>query len=313
AGRHEFDGQMPDWSAPGIAAQVALLRQLRAEAAALSDAQLSAPERFEREHLYTVIDSELFWLDRARYPFSNPAWYIERLDPDVYLSRDYAPLETRLKGYLGYARAIPKICADIRANLKTPLPETFIKYGIAGFGGFASFYRHDVAAVFASVKDPAAQTELAAADAAAAQAMDALKQWLEGERAHATQAFALGEPLFLEMLRVTERVDLPVERLLEIGNADLERNLAALKLPVPRSLPNGTLAACVAKMNADKPVGGAVAGARAQLDGLRAFVLEKHIGTFPPDAQAQVAQAPPYMRANAAYINVPGPYEHDVA
>src|SRR4029077_11149823 len=44
AGRHEFDGQMPGWSAPGIAAQVALLRQLRAEAAALSDAQLSAPE-----------------------------------------------------------------------------------------------------------------------------------------------------------------------------------------------------------------------------------------------------------------------------
>jgi len=313
AGRHEFDGQMPDWSAPGIAAQVALLRQLRAEAAALSDAQLSAPERFEREHLYNVIDSELFWLDRARYPFSNPAWYIERLDPDVYLSRDYAPLEKRLKGYIGYARAIPKICADIRANLKTPLPETFIKYGIAGFGGFASFYRHDVAAIFASVKDPVAQAELAAADAAAAQAMDALKQWLEGQRAHATQAFALGEPLFLEMLRVTERVDLPIERLLEIGNADLERNLAALKLACAQYLPNGTLAACVAKMNADKPVGGAVAGARAQLDGLRAFVREKHIVTFPPAAQAQVAEAPPYMRANAAYINVPGPYEHDVA
>ena len=88
AGRHEFDGQMPDWSASGIAAQVALLKQLRAEGAALSDAQVSAPERVEREHLYTVIDSQLFWLDRARYPFSNPAWYIERLDPDVYLSRD---------------------------------------------------------------------------------------------------------------------------------------------------------------------------------------------------------------------------------
>ena len=26
-----------------------------------------------------------------------------------------------------------------------------------------------------------------------------------------------------------------------------------------------------------------------------------------------MAEAPPYMRANAAYINVPGPYEHGVA
>ena len=42
AGRHEFDGQMPDWSADGIAAQVALLKRLRAEAAAFSDAQLTA-------------------------------------------------------------------------------------------------------------------------------------------------------------------------------------------------------------------------------------------------------------------------------
>ncbi|HUL18858.1 MAG TPA: DUF885 domain-containing protein [Steroidobacteraceae bacterium] len=313
AGRHEFDGQMPDWSGEGIAAEVALLKRLRAEAAAFSDAQLTAPERFEREHLYTVIDSELFWRERARYPFTNPAWYIQKLDPDVYLTRDYAPPDKRLKGYIGYARAIPKVCAQIRANLKTPLPESFIKYGIAGFGGFASFYRHDVAAVFAGVKDPAAQAELAAADAAAAQAMDGLKSWLEGERAHATQAFALGEPLFLEMLRVTERVDLPVERLLEIGNADLERNLAALGHACAQYLPQGTLAACVAKMNADKPVGGAVAGARAQLQGLRAFVLEKQLVSFPPEAQALVAEAPPYMRANAAYINVPGPYEHGVA
>lgn len=313
AGRHEFDGQMPDWSAEGIAAQVALLKRLRAEAAAFSDAQLSAPERFEREHLYTVIDGELFWLDRARYPFSNPAWYIEKLDPDVYLTRDYAPLEKRLRGYIGYARAIPKICAQIRANLKTPLPESFIKYGIAGFGGFASFYRHDVAALFASVQDPAAQAELASANAAAAQAMDGLKSWLESERAHGTQGFALGEPLFQEMLRVTERVDLPVERLLEIGNADLERNGAALQQACAQYLPQGTLNACVAKMNADKPAGGAVAGARAQLEGLRAFVLEKHLVSFPADAQALVAEAPPYMRANAAYINVPGPYEQGVA
>jgi uncharacterized protein (DUF885 family) len=219
------------------------------------------------------------------------------------------PLAKRPTGYIGYARAIPKICADIRANLKTPLPrDPFIK--TARRVPACQLRRR---AIFASVKHPAAQAELAAADAAAAQAMDALKQWLEGQRAHATQAFALGEPLFLEMLRVTERVDLPIERLLEIGNADLERNLAALKKACAQYLPNGTLAACVAKMNADKPVGGAVAGARAQLDGLRAFVLEKHIVTFPPDAQAQVAEAPPYMRANAAYINVPGPYEHGVA
>ena len=141
AGRHEFDGQMPDLSAAGIATEVARLRKLRAEAQGLDTEAMTPPERFEREHLYTVIDSELFWLDRARLPFTNPAWYIEQLDPDVYLNRAYAPLAKRLQGYIGYARAIPGIAADIRANLKTPLPQSFVERGIGAFGGFAIFYR----------------------------------------------------------------------------------------------------------------------------------------------------------------------------
>lgn len=313
AGRHEFDGQMPDLSAAGIAAEVARLQKVRAQAQGFDEAALTAAERLEREHLYTVIDTDLFWLDRSRMPFTNPAWYIEQLDPDVYLNREYAPLAKRLSGYLGYARSIPKIAADIRANLKTPLPASFVARGIGGFGGFASFYREEVGKVFARVADPVAQKELAEADAAAAAAMEGLKTWLEGARAHATQAFALGEPLFMEMLRATERVDVPLAKLKEMGEADLERNTTALKEACAQYLPRGTLAACVRKMNANKPGGGAVQGARAQLAQLRAFVVANNIVTIPGDEQAEVAEAPPYNRANGAYINTPGPYDKDVA
>ncbi len=313
AGRHEFDGQMPDLSAAGITAGVARLKRLRAEAQGFDAASLTPAERFEREQLYRVIDGEIFWRERAGMPFRSPAWYIDQLDPDVYLNRDYAPLAQRLTGYLGYARAIPKIAAAIRANLKTPLPQSFIERGIDGFRGFASFYRKDVGAVFAQVADPQAQQQLREANAAAAQAMDDLKVWLEGERAHATQDFALGEPLFLDMLKSTERVEVPIDTLLAIGRADLERNTQALKEACAQFLPHGTLSACVQKMSADKTAGGAVAGARVQLDELRAFVIDKHIVSVPSQEQAQVAAAPPYNRANAAYIIIPGPYEKNAA
>jgi hypothetical protein len=312
AGRHEFDGQMPDVSAAGIAAQVALLTRLRTQAQDIGTAGLSVPERAEREHLLVAIDADLFWLTRARAPFRSPSWYIEQLDPDVYLNRPYAPLAQRLQGYLGYARAIPKIAAAVRANLATPMPRTFIERGIAGFGGYADFYRNDVAKAFAAVADPKAQEELRQADAAAAAAMQELKTWLEGERAHANESFALGEPLFLEMLRSIERVDVPIAQLLTIGEADLKRNTEALSAACARYLPHGSLAACVDKMNADKPRGGAVAGARAQLAQLRAFVIDRNIASVPGDEQALVAEAPPYMRANAAYINIPGPYEQNL-
>ena len=312
-GRHEFDGQMPDLSGAGIAARVEQLKAWRAEAAAFDQAALSDPERFEREYLLVQLDGELFFLTRARSPFTNPAWYADQLDPDVYLTRDYAPLEKRLQGYIGYARTIPKIAADIRANLATPLPPTFVERGIQAFGGFADFYRHDVGKVFASVADPKAQKDLADANEAAAQAMDGLKSWLIAQRRHATGSFALGEPMFLEMLKATEHLDITVPELLAAGRADLERNTQALREACAQYLPHGTLKSCTEKMQADKADAGAVAGARAQLEALRAFVIDHHVVSVPSDEQAHVAEAPPYARYNGAYISIPGPYDHNVA
>jgi len=313
AGRHEFDGQMSDWSAAGIAAETARLHAMRTEAQSFDAAGLTEGERLEREIVLTVTDGNLFWLERAQSPFTNPAWYLEQLDPEVYLNRDYAPLATRMRAYIGYLHAIRKLASDVRANLRTPLPPSFVQRGIDDFGGYVDFFRNDAPKVFAGVQDSAAQKELAEASAAAATAMAGLKAWLEGERRHATGRYALGEPLFLEMLRSTERVEVPIAQLLEVGRADLERNTQALKAACAQYLPGGTLRACVDRMRANKPSGGPVEGARAQLAQLHDFIVAKNIVRIPSDERPQVAEAPPYNRSNAAYINVPGPFEKGVA
>ena len=313
SGRHEFDGQMTDFSAAGLAKKIEWLKQTRGEAQGFDASALTPEQSFEREYLLAVIDRDLFWLDRAHAPANNPAWYSDRLDPEVYLSRDYAPLDKRLKGYLGYAQGIPKIAADIRANLKMPLPKSLLERGIDAFGGFAEFYRNDVPKVFASVQDPDAQQELTAADAAAAKAMEGLKDWLVSQRKTATDSFALGEPLFLDMLKSTEQVDLPIAELTAIGKADLDRNTQALQQACAQYLPKGTLRACIDKMSANKPKEGPVEAARKQLTDLKAFVVAKDIVSIPSDQQALVAEAPPYNRGNAAYINIPGPYDKGVA
>jgi len=313
AGRHEFDGQMSDWSAAGIAAEAARLHAMRTEAQSFDAAALTEGERLEREIVLTVADGNLFWLERAQSPFTNPAWYLEQLDPEVYLNRDYAPLATRMRAYIGYLHAITKLASDVRANLHTPLPPSFVQRGIDDFGGYVGFFRNDAPKVFAGVQDSAAQKELAEASAAAATAMAGLKAWLEGERRHATGRYALGEPLFLEMLRSTERVEVPIAQLLEVGRADLERNTQALKAACAQYLPGGTLRACVDRMRANKPSGGPVEGARAQLAQLHDFIVAKNIVRIPSDERPQVAEAPPYNRSNAAYINVPGPFEKGVA
>jgi len=313
AGRHEYDGQLPDWSAQGIAAEIARLRDSRARALAVDAGAMSEAERFERDYFVARMDHDLFWYETAEAPFVNPAFYLgwmgDNLDPSPYLTRDYAPLETRLRAYTRYAAAVPRAASQIRANLRRPLARPLLDRGVSAFRGFADFYEQDVAAIFAGVKDPALQAEFRRANAAAAIAMRELAAWLESERPHATASFALGPQKFARMLRDTEGVTTPLDELEAVGRADLERNQQALKQACARFAPGATLLACVERMENHKPEGGSVEGARAQLARLKRFVSEAGVATIPGTEEALVGEAPPYNRANFAYIDIPGPYE----
>jgi Bacterial protein of unknown function (DUF885) len=313
AGRHEFDGKMPDLSAAGLAKEVDRQHAARKVIAAIDPATLPAQERFERDYVLRVMDNELYQREKARLPFTNPAWYIGSIDPDVYLSRDYAPLDVRMKAYISYARMIPMIATDIRENLTGQLPKSYVELAINGFGGYASFFKDEVQPIFAAVKDADLQKQLADADAAAAKSMASLKDYFVAQRRTTTDKFALGKDLFAAMLEDTERVTVPVEQIEAAGKADLERNTVALKAECDRYLPKGTLKACIAKMESVKPVGGPVVGARALLIQLKEFIVANHLATIPSQEEAKVAEAPPYNRGNFAFIQVPGPYDKGVA
>lgn len=308
-GRHEFDGQLPDWSANSLEKEITRLTTARSQATAFADAALTPEQRFEREYLLAVIDGNLFWLRDVGQPFHNPAYYTGALDPSVYLTRPYAPLDVRLKAFIAYLKAVPVAMAQVRANLKLPLPKTFLTLGINSFGGYPGFFRTQVPAIFAEVKDAALQDQLKEAIEPAAKAMQDVADWLKAEQPKGTDDFVLGPEKFAAMLSATERVTTPLAELEAIGKADLERNLAALKTACAAFAPKSNLKACIEKEAADKATGGAVEGARAQLAGLRQFILDKNLVTIPGDEQALVAEAPPYQRWNFAYIDIAGPYD----
>lgn len=309
AGRHEFDGKLPDLTGRALRQDLARVEAERARIQATDPRRLSAPRQRERAALLAAIDVDLFWRKDADWPHRNPAYYLGLLDPEIYLSKPYAPLEQRMRAYIAYARGIPRAATQIRASLRTPMPAPWIEYGVNAFGGFAQFYRKDVAAVFAGVEDAALQAQLAEANAAAARSMQGLADWLASGRPRATQDFALGPQLFARMLAATEQVEVPLERLRQIGEADMERNLAALARVCAGYAPGKTVRECADQANAQKIDGGAVVGARRQLPELRAFIVAHDIVTIPGPEQALVEAAPPYNAQNFAYIVTAGPYE----
>src|SRR5271156_1842223 len=312
-GKHEYDGKLPDVSAHGIKREIARLHDERDQLNAVDPAQLEPQERFDRAYLLNVVDRDLFYLEKTHFASTNPYWYLGAIDPDMYLSRNYAPLNVRMKAYIKYARGIQRVASDIQANLAGPLPKTYVELGISVFGGFVDFFKKDVATVFASVNDPALQNDLTEANNNAAIAMSNLSIHLTELRKTATDNFALGKDLYAQLVKDTEQVDLPIEQIESAGRADLERNTAALKAECANYLPKGTLAACVAKVSAKKPAEGTLDAARRQLVMLREFVQKNNVVSIPNDDQALVAEAPPYNRNNAAFIQVPGPYDKGVA
>lgn len=310
-GRHDFDGRLPDWSEAGLAAQIAFFQESIAKAQQFTG--LTAAQAFERDYLVQVMRGKLFWLAEADDPHRNPAFYVGGgLDPNVYISREYADPTTRLKAVIAFLRAVPAAATQIRANLRMPMPASFIYYGSKGFGGFAEYYAGDVKAAFAQVQDVALQQQLAEASAAAAASMRGLAQWLDQNAASATQDYALGPEKFARMLRDTEAVDTSLDELERVGRADLQRNQVALREACARYAPGASIPACMARMNARKPAQGPVQAATAQIPELRAFVLEQDLVSIPGTEQALVRESPPYNRQNSAYIDPPGPYEKGI-
>ena len=312
-GRHDFDGQVQDFSAAGLKRIGDFYRRSIAAARAMPARGMSPQERFERDYLVTVTEGRLFWLEDADQPHTNPQWYVNAgLDPNVYVAREYADATTRAKAITAFFRRIPLAAAQIKGNLRTPMPLSFAKFGAAAFKGFGDYYAKDAVAAFAGVKDARVQRDLKEAAASAGAAMTALGGYLEQQQRTANEAFPLGAARFSRMLAATEGVTIPLAQLEAAGRADLARNRAALVEACGTFAPGQTVPACVAKMNADKPDGGPVAEARRQIPTLRAFVERHDLVTIPGTEQALVEESPPYNRQNSAYIDPPGPFERGI-
>jgi hypothetical protein len=212
-----------------------------------------------------------------------------------------------MRATIRFLQAVPGAAANIRANLKMPLPATFISYGASSFNGYASYYEADVRAAFANVSDPALQQELLAAATAAAASMRDLAAWLNSNAGSATSNFALGADRFARMLSAADGVDTPIAQLQQIGQADLARNQAAVQAACATFAPGATITACISQVAAKKPADGPVAAAQRQIDELRAFVVANDLVTIPGNEQVLVRPSPPYR--NVIYFDGPGPFE----
>ena len=125
---------------------------------------LDGMEAFERDYLVVSMNEEEFYFETADYMSRNPAVYVGQLGFSVYLDREYAPLDVRMRGYTQYVAQFPAYFETMQANLQPPLAAPFIEMSLARFGGLVGYLETTVPEIFATVEDESFQAAFAASN-----------------------------------------------------------------------------------------------------------------------------------------------------
>jgi uncharacterized protein (DUF885 family) len=313
AGFHEFDEQLEDYSEGSIQRQTVALHSYETKIAAIDPGALDASVAGDREILLNSIRSQLLTLEVIRPWEKNPDTYSSGITNSAFvlMERPFASPDTRLRDVVAREKLMPQVLLDARKNLKNP-PHVFTEIAIEQIDGLVDFFHSDVPSAFADAKDPDAKAAFQSSNAAVIQALQSYGAWLKSDLLPRSNGdYKLGADTFARKLSYDEMVDIPLDRLLQIADADLHRNQAEFariaKLVDPSKSPQDVLAELAAIHPAPDKLLGAF---HDTFDSLVTFIRANHIITLPSDIQPTLEETPPFMRATTqASMDPPGPFE----
>jgi uncharacterized protein (DUF885 family) len=297
-GLHDFDGRLADYSAAGIASFIEWLQKTKIELAAIDRAALGPDDLLDLAIVTNATDIELFQHVDLQVFKRRPQHYEELFAVNIYLDREYAPLEERGRRLLAHEEAALGQVGNVRANLVSPMSKPVVQTAVKIYRGYAEYLRGDVVRLLKGVGDAAFQARFAKTNEALAKAAADLAEYLEktevpkGDNSH-----VLGPELYKKLLAVQEGLPLPLGEFKKMG----EENLAVNKLAFEALRKS----AKVTRPKASE----LLASATQLMESSRRFIQEKKLVTIPTEDTAMLKETPPYMRWNAAFLDAPGAFE----
>jgi uncharacterized protein (DUF885 family) len=310
-GLHGYDGLVTDYNPSAMARRVSDLKTFRDELSAITPDAPPAQTWLDFQLMRLAIDRELFEWEMLREWARNPMGYVYACDVSNYLKRNYAPLPIRLKAITVHLGHVPDLLALAHANLELSMPRTFAQTSLDIIGGTVTFLRDELPARLTSVEDGALVTQFSGAQGKALAALESFAAWLRDEvLPKANERYAIGAEAYRAMLRVGEAVELPLGKLLAIGEADLARNKAEFEA-IARKIAPGKSPADVMHDIARKHPSATelVPETHKMTENLRAFVIERDLVSVPYDLRPAVAETPSFLRWAFAMMDTPGPFE----
>jgi hypothetical protein len=312
-GLHQYDAKLEDYSQRAIRQQTKWCHTSLAQLAAFDRHSLTAEQQTDASLIENWLRAQLLDLEDIRTWQRNPDVYSSGITGSAFviMSRNYASQEDRLRALIARERQMPAVFIAARANLKNP-PKIYTEVAIQQLPGISSFFSSDVPAAFKDVKDEKLLADFHTTNSLVLAELKSYGEFLKRDvLPHSNGDFRIGAANYARKLQYEEMVDIPLDRLLAIGRADLDRNqhefIRVAKLIDPSKSPEQILQ----DAEQDHPSGdGLLKAFRETLAGERRFIVEKHIVTIPSPVLPIVEETPPFMRAlTSASMDTPGPWE----
>ncbi|MGH8231219.1 MAG: DUF885 domain-containing protein, partial [Steroidobacteraceae bacterium] len=313
AGVHRFDDRLEDYSRSELQRQLQVLHRYERRFEAVNPGRLSERVRGDRELLLSNVRSTLLTLETIKPWQKDPGLYVDGITNAVYviMQREFATAGERLALIIARERLMPSVLREARANLVNP-PRIYTEIALEQLPGVLQFFQTELPAAFVAVRNDDLQRQLTAVNARVVAALQDYQTWLRDTmlaRSHGD--FRIGAQAFRAKLADDEMVDTPLDRLLDIGMADLRRNQASFASVAHQLDPDKSVVQVLAQLSVDHPAPAQLLDAvRADFGALQTFIIKHQIITLPSLLLPIVRETPAFMRATTfASMDTPGPFE----
>ncbi|WP_295796369.1 DUF885 domain-containing protein [Mucilaginibacter sp.] len=311
-GYHQYDGKVTDMGKESIGKELGRLKDFDQQLAATDTASLSTKDFFDLRILRSAIKNEIFNFEDMGEFDRNPMTYAGAVDVSIYIKRNFAPLEERLKSIIAIEKNAANVFIAAKANLKDTLAKPYVETAIEIAHGTADFLGGDLKIALKDVKNDSLMKVFNAVNKTAIASINNYATWLQKQKLpKANNKYAIGKISYKKMLLYSEGLTLEPEKILAIGLSELKKEQAVFNAAAKTINPNKKPIEVYQDLQKEHPTAeNLIPEVRKNVEAIRKFLTDKNIVSMPDSVNLKVTETPQYARATSTASNDdPGPFE----
>ena len=311
-GLHQYDNSLGHYKREEIEETLRRMKAIQAKVAEIDPASMDRLHALDHPVLTTRMNREIYWIETWRFWENNPLFYKDIITEGLFnlVSRNFAPIEERLRSVIAREKDVPAVLQDARDNLINP-PFVYTDQAIHYMKGAKLFFT-EIPKEFEQVEDKALLREFHQTNHAVLDELDNFLTFLKNDLLPRSNGnFAVGEAGIQAILDAEELIDVPVNKILERLYHDFEQADADLQATIQKIAPGATEDDIEKRIRAYHPTReNLMQVAKETLAELRGNLTKYDLMTIPEDMPDVVVSKMPSYAGAGGMMLTPGPFEY---